>query len=441
MPRAFNGSPSAAARLAAAGSPTRPLLRSGAVSVPAPEQMRILRSGTAEIVPEEELAARLERSVETGVPLRAKLGIDPSSPDIHLGHAVVLRKLRRFQQFGHTAVLIIGDFTGMVGDPTGRSEMRKVLSENEVRSNAETYVEQVKKILLPEPLEVVWNSEWLATLGTAGLLRLASKMTVARMLERDDFRRRYEGGTPISLIEFMYPLLQGYDSVAVRADVELGGTDQTFNLLVGRDLQRDAGQTPQIAFTTPLLEGLDGVQKMSKSLGNYVGVTDPPAEMYGKLMRVPDELIGKYLRLTTDLDPAEIDALEAEAGEPGPKIAAVKRRLASAVVEIYHGTAAALEAASRFDAVHVSHEIPSDVPEAQVPAGAVRENGLVRPAPLLVGLGMATSNSDALRLILQGGVKLDGTPLTDGDLPLEALNGRVLQVGRRKFVRLLPPRS
>ncbi len=406
------------------------------MSIPAAEQLRILRSGTADIIPSDEFAARLERSVKTGVPLRAKLGIDPSAPDIHLGHTVVLRKLRRFQQFGHTAVLIIGDFTGLVGDPTGRSETRKLLTEEQVRANAQTYVDQVRKILLPEPLEIVWNSEWLGALGTTGLLELASKMTVARMLERDDFRKRYEGGTPISIIEFMYPLLQGYDSVAVRADVELGGTDQTFNLLVGRDLQRDAGQEPQIAFTTPLLEGLDGVQKMSKSFGNYVGVNDEPADMFGKLMRVPDELIGKYLRLVTDIDPDEIDRMEAEVREGGPKIAAVKRRLASAVVQIYHSEAQAKEAAERFDAVHVAHAIPADVNEVAIPQAATTPDGLVRPAPMLVNLGMASSNSDALRLIRQGGVRVDGEPIGDGDLRVEDLAGKVLQVGRRKFVRL-----
>ncbi len=408
-------------------------------AVSAAEQLRILMSGAELLISKEELAERLERSAATGTGLRVKLGIDPSSPDIHLGHAVVLRKLRRFQTFGHTAVLIIGDFTGRVGDPTGRSETRRALGADEVESNARTYVDQVKRILLPEPLEIAWNSEWLAPLGAEGLLGLAAKMTVARMLERDDFSRRYADGRPISIVEFMYPLLQGYDSIAVRADVELGGTDQTFNLLVGRDLQRGAGQAPQVAFTTPLLEGLDGVQKMSKSLGNVVGVTDAPAEMFGKLMRIADGLVGKYLKLTTDLDPDEVAALEAEAAAGGPGAAKAKRRLASAVTEIYHGREAASEAAARFDAVHVAHEVPADVPGVPIPPDLVKEGGVVWSPGLLVGLGFAASNSDARRLIGQGGVRLDGEVLGEADLPLEALAGRILQVGRRRFVRLERP--
>ena len=259
----------------------------------ASEQLRILSSGVAEIIPRSELEEKLQRSVATGKPLRVKLGIDPSTPDIHLGHAVPLRKLRRFQDFGHTAVLIIGDFTGRVGDPSGQSATRRALTAEETGANAATYVDQARRILLPERLEVRHNSEWLAAMGVDGLLRLAARATVAQLLERDDFRKRYTGGQPISLVEFLYPLLQGQDSVEVRSDVELGGTDQTFNLLVGRDLQSRAGQQPQVAFTLPLLEGLDGVQKMSKSLGNYVGIAEPPADMFGKLMSVPDALIGK----------------------------------------------------------------------------------------------------------------------------------------------------
>jgi tyrosyl-tRNA synthetase len=407
------------------------------MGVPAAEQLRILLSGTEQVIRESELAERIEHSVATGVGLRVKLGIDPSAPDIHIGHAVVLRKLRRFQQFGHTAVLIIGDFTGMVGDPTGRSEMRKVLSREEIAANAQTYAEQVKRILLPEPLEVVYNSSWLEPLGATGLLRLAASTTVARMLERDDFAKRYASGQPISVVEFMYPLLQGYDSVVVRSDVELGGTDQTFNLLVGRDLQRDAGTAPQVAFTTPLLEGLDGSQKMSKSLGNYVGVTDPPEEMFGKLMRVPDALIGKYLRLATDLDPAEIDELETSVTRGGPAVAAAKRRLAGAVTEIYHGSDAALDAAARFDAVHVSHEIPDDIEEAAIPADALRDGDVVWLPALLAGLGLASSNSEARRLLTQGGVRLDGAAIDGEEIPASALKGSVLQVGRRRFVRLV----
>ncbi|MGH2668733.1 MAG: tyrosine--tRNA ligase, partial [bacterium] len=380
---------------------------------------------------------KLERSVAGGTPLRVKLGIDPSSPDIHIGHAVVLRKLRRFQQLGHTAVLIIGDFTGMVGDPTGRSETRNALTAEEVRANAQTYVEQVRRILLPEPLEVVWNSEWLGALGTEGLLRLASQMTVARMLERDDFAKRYAAGKPISIIEFCYPLLQGYDSVAVRADVELGGTDQTFNLLVGRDLQQRDGQEPQVALVTPLLEGLDGEQKMSKSLGNYIGVTDPPEDMYGKCMRVPDRLLGKYLRLATDLDPADVDVIERAAAAGGKAAADAKRRLAHEVTAIYHGPEAAEAAATRFDRVHVERAMPKEVPDRDIPADAV-ENGRVQLARLLVALGFAKTTSDARRLIRGRGVRLDGEVLEDEKATHDVgtLKGKVLQVGKRHFALL-----
>ena len=388
------------------------------------------------IVREEELAERIERATTSGTGLRVKLGIDPSSPDIHLGHAVVLRRLRRFQQFGHTAVLIIGDFTGRVGDPTGRSEVRKTLTADEVRANAETYVEQVKRILLPEPLEIRWNSEWLAELGSDGLLRLAGQMTVARMLEREDFARRYREGAAISIVEFMYPLLQGYDSVAIRADVELGGTDQTFNLLVGRDLQRNAGQAAQIALTTPLLEGLDGVQKMSKSLGNYVGVADAPEEMFGKLMRVPDGLVGRYLRLTTDLDPAEVDALERDALDGGPGAAKAKRRLAAAVTALYHGDGPARDAEQRFDAIHVAHETPDEVPEFKIPADLVGPDGTVRPAALLAAAGLVASTSEGMRALRGGGVRLDGTAIADEPIDVAGVEGKVLSLGRRKFVRL-----
>jgi tyrosyl-tRNA synthetase len=407
-----------------------------AMGVSAQEQLRILSSGAAAIIPEDEFAKRLERSVSTGVPLRVKLGIDPSSPDIHLGHAVPLRKLRRFQDFGHTAVLIIGDFTGQVGDPSGQSAMRRALGADEVAANAATYVDQARRILDPERLEVRHNSEWLGTMGVEGLLRLAAQATVAQMLERDDFARRYADGRPISIVEFLYPLLQAQDSVAIRSDVELGGTDQTFNLLVGRDLQGRSGQEPLIAFTLPLLEGLGGVQKMSKSLGNYIGIADPPEDMFGKLMRVPDDLIGKYLRLTTDLDPAEIDALEADAKAGGPGAGRAKRRLASGVVTLYHGAAAAAQAEQLFDRLHKEHELPDEVTEATIPPDAVAD-GRVQMPRLIHRVGLADSTSKARDLIKQGAVKLDQTPVTELELPTEKVAGRVLQVGKRGFRRLL----
>jgi tyrosyl-tRNA synthetase len=407
------------------------------MAVAAAEQLRILASGTSAIIPEEEFAERLERSVADGAGLRVKLGIDPSSPDIHLGHAVPLRKMRRFQEFGHTAVLIIGDFTGQVGDPSGQSATRKALTAEDVATNAATYVEQAQRILLPERLEVHHNSTWLGAMGVEGLLRLASQTTVAQMLERDDFAKRYADGRPISIVEFLYPLLQAQDSVEIRADVELGGTDQTFNLLVGRDLQGRARQEPQIAFTLPLLEGLDGVQKMSKSLGNYVGIAEPSEEMFGKLMRVPDHLIGKYLRLTTDLDPTEIDALERDAAAGGPGAGRAKRRLAAEVVTLYHGSDAAEKAEQHFDRLHKEHELPAEIASSPIPADAVAD-GRVQMPKLIVAVGLARSTSQARDLIKQDGVRLDGEPVGALEMPLERVAGRVLQVGKRGFRRLVP---
>jgi tyrosyl-tRNA synthetase len=408
------------------------------MGVSASEQLRILSSGAATIIPEAEFERKLEHSEAAGEPLRVKLGIDPSTPDIHIGHAVPLRKLRRFQDFGHTAVLIIGDFTGRVGDPSGQSATRKALTADHVAANAATYVEQAKRILLPERLEVRHNSEWLGAMGVEGLLRLAGQVTVAQLLERDDFRKRYDGGLPISVVEFLYPLLQGQDSVEIRSDVELGGTDQTFNLLVGRDLQGRAGQEPQVAFTLPLLEGLDGVQKMSKSLGNYVGIAEPPEEMFGKLMSVPDHLIGKYFRLATDLDPNEIVELEREASAGGPAAGRVKRRLAKEIVSLYHDPDAAAGAERRFDQVHVSHEVPDDIETVPIPAAAVTDEVVHLPA-LLVAHGMAASTSKARDQIKQGGVRLDGEPVTSLDVPVASLAGKVIQVGRRQFRRLTGP--
>ena len=406
------------------------------MGVPAAEQLRILASGASATIPEDEFTERLTRSVSAGVPLRVKLGIDPSSPDIHLGHAVPLRKLRRFQEFGHTAVLIIGDFTGQVGDPSGQSAMRRALTAGEVVENAATYVDQARRILLSDRLEVRHNSEWLGTMGVEGLLRLAAQATVAQMLERDDFSKRYSEGRPISIVEFLYPLLQAQDSVEIRSDVELGGTDQNFNLLVGRDLQGRAGQEPQIVFTLPLLEGLDGVQKMSKSLGNYVGIAEPPEEMFGKLMRVPDHLIGKYLRLATDLDPAEIPSLEAEAAVGGPGAGHAKRRLAGEVVTLYHDAAAAERAEQHFDRLHKEHELPDEIEQAAIPTDAVKDGRVLMPK-LLVAAGLARSTSQARDLIEQGGVKLEGKAVGELELPLEQVAGRVLQVGKRGFRRLL----
>jgi tyrosyl-tRNA synthetase len=395
--------------------------------------LQSLLVGAAEVIPDGEL----ERKLALGRPLRVKLGIDPSRPDLHLGHAVVLRKLRRFQDLGHVAVLIIGDFTGLVGDPSGQSETRPMLGPEEMAANAQSYFDQAGAVLDMARAEVRWNSEWLGALDMRDVLRLSASYTVARMLERDDFQGRYREGKPISVVEFLYPLMQAYDSVAVEADVEMGGTDQTFNLLVGRDIQQAYGQEPQVVFTMPLLEGTDGGRKMSKSFDNYVGITEPPEEMFGKLMRVPDELIPKYLRLCTDLPPGEVGDLEAglAGGSVHPNRA--KRRMAREVVALYHGEAAAGAAEEHFDRQFVRHEVPDEVTEVRIPPDAERDDG-VSVARLLVAAGLAASNSEARRLLAQGGVRLDGEPVTGPETTLAAgdLRGKVLQVGRRRFARI-----
>jgi tyrosyl-tRNA synthetase len=397
------------------------------------EPLATLISDAAEVVPGDGLEAKLA----LGRPLRVKLGLDPTAPAVTLGWAVVLRKLRQFQDLGHTAVLIVGDFTARVGDPSGKSETRPRLSKQEVDAYAGHLLEQFRSVLSSERLEVRHNSEWLEPMDMEAILRLTASTTVARMLERDDFAKRYGANQPISLTEFMYPLLQGYDSVAVEADVELGGTDQLFNLLVGRDLQRDAGQDPQVALTMPLLEGLDGVQKMSQSLGNYVGIAEPADEQFGKLMSIPDGLITRYLRLTTDLDPAEVEAVEAGLADGSLLPMDQKRRLARAIVDQYHGPGEGAAAEERFDRVHRDREVPLEVPEVPIPDEAV-EAGTVWLPRLLVALGRAASNGEARRLVEQGGVRLDGEVVDDAtqELPPEALRGRVLQVGRRWFARL-----
>jgi tyrosyl-tRNA synthetase len=394
-----------------------------------------LLAGAADVIPRD----GLEEKLSLDRPLRVKLGIDPSRPDLHLGHAVVLRKLRYFQDAGHVAVLIVGDFTGRVGDPSGQSETRPFLTEEEIDTNAATYLEQAGTVLDVSSAEVRRNSEWLGGMVMADVLRLTSAYTVARMLERDDFRKRYEEGKPISVVEFLYPLMQAMDSVAVRSDVELGGTDQTFNLLVGRDIQRAYGQDPQVVLTMPLLEGIDGERKMSKSFDNWVALTDPPEEMFGKLMRIPDHLITKYLLLAADLDPSEVARIEAGMVDGSVKPVEEKRRMARAVVDLYHGSGAGGEAERRFDRVHRERQVPELIEEADIPAEAAKgENGLVWLPRLMTTLGLATSKSAARRLIEQGGVRLDGEPVTDpsAEYLLEELKGKVLQVSRRRFLRL-----
>ena len=406
-----------------------------ALAEPPQEQLRVLTDGAEQVLPEGELERKVS-AVARGErpPLRVKLGVDPTSPDIHLGHTVVLRKLRDFQRMGHTAVLIIGGFTAQVGDPSGRSTTRPTLSAEEVDANAATYLEQVRKVLLPEPLEVVDNRDWLAGLAMADVLRLASHLTVARMLERSDFASRYQAGRAIALSEFLYPLLQGQDSVEVRADVELGGTDQTFNLLVGRDLQAAAGAEPQCVLTMPLIEGLDGAEKMSKTAGNTIGVDEPAAEMFGKAMRVRDDLMAKYLRLVTDVHPDEVDALEQGLADGSRHPGEAKRWLAREIVRLYHGDDAVGPAERRFDVQFRERGVPDDIPEFDL-GGAPT---WFLPT-LLQSAGLASSGSEARRLVGQGAVRLDGEILDDPTAELERarLAGRVLQVGKRRFARLV----
>jgi tyrosyl-tRNA synthetase len=388
-------------------------------------QIELLSAGAVDLITEVELRKKLER----GDPLRVKLGIDPTASDIHLGFAVVLRRLRLFQDLGHVAVLILGDFTAMVGDPSGRSATRPRLSRDEVDAHAQTYVEQIGQILDPSPsrLEVRRNSEWLSSLDMEDVLRLTSQVTVARMLERDDFAKRYREGLAISLMEFLYPLLQGKDSVEIEADVELGGTDQLFNLIMGRHLQERAGQEPQIVLTTPLLVGLDGVQKMSKSLGNYVGVADPPADQFGKLMSIPDDALPMYLQYATGWGPERVDEVESElrAGRLHPN--AAKRLLGRTVVDLYHGDGAGAGAEAEFDRIFKSHEAPSEMPEFECAAG-------ISMSQLLLDTNLAPSRREARRQLEQGAVKLDGTVVGE-DGPVGA-GEHVVQVGRRKWARV-----
>jgi len=397
------------------------------------EAVRIVGAGATNLISEADLRKKLGR----GTPLRVKLGIDPTASDIHLGFAVVLRKLRQFQDLGHTAVLILGDFTAQVGDPTGRSATRPRLAPEQIEANLATYQAQAGLILRPDRLEVRRNSEWLGALGADGLLGLAGRATVAQMLERDDFSKRYAAGQPISVMELLYPLLQGYDSVVVRADVELGGSDQLFNNLVGRELQEKHGQEPQVVLTTPLLEGLDGVNKMSKSLGNYIGITEPPAEQFGKVMSIPDSLLPRYMLLATGWHPDRVEAETARlaSGELHPN--AAKRLLARTIVDLYHGDGAGAAAEAAFDQVFKQHQVPDDIPGFDLlPEHLV--DGRIRLARLVALAGLAPSNSEARRKITEGAVRLNSERLTDpeADLGPDDLGEGLLQLGRRSWARV-----
>lgn len=395
--------------------------------IPISEALEAIKRGCEELLVEEELV----RKLQTGRKLRIKLGMDPTAPDLHLGHTVVINKLRHFQDLGHHVQFLIGDFTGMIGDPTGKNQTRPPLTREQIQVNAATYQKQVFKILDPEKTEIMFNSTWSDKLGAEGLIRLCARYTVARILERDDFAKRYKGGQPIAMHELLYPLMQGYDSVAMKSDVELGGTDQKFNLLVGRELQKDWGQEPQCILTMPLLEGLDGVNKMSKSLGNYVGIDEAPNEIFGKLMSVSDDLMWRYFELLSFRPMAEVGAWKREVSE-GRNPRDVKVALAQEIVERFHGRPAAESALADFEARFRHGEIPEDIPEVTLTAP---EGGLA-VAQMLKQAGLTASTTEAMRMIEQGGVRFDGERLTDRTLKVAGGTTIVAQVGKRKYARI-----
>jgi tyrosyl-tRNA synthetase len=395
------------------------------------EQLAFLKKGSIDLIREEDLKAKLERSAKTGKPLRVKLGADPTAPDIHLGHTVVIRKLKAFQDLGHTVIFLIGDFTGLIGDPSGKNTTRPPLTREEILVNAETYKKQIFKLLDPEKTEIRFNSEWFEPIGAAGFIKLASHTTVMQILERDDFDKRMKDNRPIALHELLYPLVQGYDSVALEADVELGGTDQKFNLLMGRNLQREYNQEPQVIITTPLLEGLDGVQKMSKSLNNYIGIDEAPNEMFGKVMSISDDLMWKYYELLTDMSVDEINVLKmkCESGAENPRN--LKVSLATSVIADFHSADAAREAEEEFNRRFVKKEIPDEIEERSIEAGTYKL------AELLTDTGLAASKGEAKRLIEQGGVKINGEKASAVNAEVGIDSEDVLfQVGKRKFLRI-----
>jgi len=385
------------------------------------DQAARLGRHAVEVISDAELAAKLA----DGRPLRIKLGLDPTAPDLHLGHSIALKKLRDFQRAGHTVIFLVGDFTATIGDPTGRSETRKPLTREQIEANAKTYQSQVSMVLDPAQTEVRYNSEWMNAVDTRKLIEIAAKLSVARMLERDDFERRLEQQEPLFLHELLYPLIQGYDSVALKADVELGGTDQKFNMLVGRELQRAYGQPPQVVMTMPLLEGLDGVRKMSKSYGNYVGLTDQPEDMFGKLMSIPDTLMHRYFELLTDVDAAELAGIKSGSIHPME----AKKRLAATIVEEYHDAAAALTARQYFETKFQRREIPKDVP-------VYRINEALWVCELMKQLQFAPSTSEARRLLSQGAVRVDGETVTDANFQFVPGEHRILEVGKRRVARI-----
>ncbi len=402
---------------------------------PVEEQLKLLKKGAVEIIQEEDLVRKLERSRKENRPLRVKAGFDPTAPDIHLGHTVLLRKMKHFQELGHEVIFLIGDFTGLIGDPSGRSATRPAMTREEINRNAETYKQQVFKILDPQKTIIDFNSRWLGALSSFDIIKLTSKYTVARILERDDFTKRFKAGLPISVHELLYPLMQAYDSVALRADVELGGTDQKFNLLVGREIQREYGQEPQVILTMPLLEGLDGVEKMSKSLGNYVGINEPPEEIFGKLMSISDQLMYRYYELLTDISSEQIESWKQQAGEGKVNPRDLKAGLARMIVSDFWGQEAGKRAAEEFDRIFKNKDLPSEMEEKIVETSGAET--LPELVELMVNLGIVSSRGEAKRLIRQGGVYIDGRRVEDLEHRLDgARTEQILKIGKRKFYRL-----
>ena len=398
---------------------------------PINEQMDLIKRGVSEIIPEDELIRKLERSIKEGIPLIVKLGCDPSRPDLHIGHSVVLRKLAQFQSLGHQAILIIGDFTGMIGDPSGRNVTRPALSLEEARINGESYLEQASKLLSKEKTKIVYNSEWLSKMSFEDVIKLSSKYTVARMLERDDFTKRFKSGEPISMHEILYPLAQAMDSVAISSDVELGGTDQKFNLLVGRDIQREFGIEPQVILTMPLIVGTDGIEKMSKSYNNYIGISDSPKEIFGKTLSIPDSLIANYYELATDISNEELNSIKLQLKDPTVNPRNIKRNLAKKLVSMYHDSKAADEAEEEFDRIFIKKEIPDEVPEFNWSKG--NQSAIL---DLLTITNLASSKGEARRLVLQGGVTIDSVKVDDINTIIDIKDNSVIKVGKRKFIRI-----
>lgn len=400
--------------------------------LPIADQLAVIKRGIVDLIPEDELVKKLENSLRTSKPLKVKLGCDPSRPDLHIGHSVVLRKLRQFQDLGHQAILVIGDFTGMIGDPTGKNKTRPSLSLEETRLNGKSYLEQASKILDAQKTKIVYNSDWLGAMNFADVVKLASRYTVARMLERDDFENRYRSGEPISIHEFLYPLAQGMDSVALEADVELGGTDQRFNLLVGRDLQREYQQQQQVIITMPLLEGTDGVQKMSKSLNNYIGIDDSPKEMFGRAMSIPDALIYKYFELTTNVEAVELHKIKTDLDSGTVNPSHLKRRLAKELISIYHDAGRAQAAEEEFDLIFKKKEIPEDIPVISL------NKGTWIISKILLECKLVESGKEAQRQIQQGAVSINGEKITDERAVIQIESELVIKVGKRKFLKIIP---